>query len=304
MKNVFYLIDSWLPRPVNAIPYQMAEIDSAAQLQQALGPVKVWSRNSFKLNSFVFGISDLDLTVIGPSSNSFNHLTEILKSLKNKWPFIGETNVYHWEDLKALSVFINWYELNRDPELVASIPKVKIENLEVEKIVFLLRMLQSDASLENNPQYRQRKWKQHFSYLDLPHKAFIDRKTLLNTILTMLKGHELLQEALKAWDFERQSKDFEPFRAKLPVEFRILYPHQHLWFHSSSEISLENLSKFERQILKRQIDWEVWGLSTQRFFLDKENIKTHLGRLMKAYISVAEVGEHKLALSFLNHLGI
>ena len=303
MKNIFNFIDAWLPRSISGIPYGMAEIDSALKLRDGLGPVQVWSRNSFKLNSFVFGISDLDLTIVGNASNSLVLLPEILSKLKHKWLFIGEINVYYQEDLKALSPFINWYEVNRDPELLDLLPSIKIEDFEIEKLVFLLRMIQSDLALEKEPHFRQRKWKQHFSSMGLENKGFVNRETLLSTIFNMLTGYEHLKEALKSWDLERQSQDFDVFQTKLHQGFKILYPHQHLWFHSSSELVFENLSNFEKKILKRQIDWEIWGIYTQRLFLEKVSIETHFIRLMKVYRNVAKIDEHKYALNILQDLG-
>ena len=289
IRAFLYFIDQILPKPIRALPYAMAEIDLYSDLSSENSGFELWSRNSFKLGSFVFGISDLDLTIV--TSGNLDHLRvkDFLKRKKKQWPFLGEANFYDRSDLINLAFFINKFEKQRDPELGRYLPEIIDESIEIEQLVFLLRLLQSDRELEFNPRYRHKKWIQHLAQLGITIGKTFNRSDLLDIICERIKNYPHLERGLRDWDVKRTRPDFDVYHADLDEGFKILYPHQHLWFHTDSFQSFfQERDQFEKKLIKRQIDWELWGLYTQRFYISRESMELHLSRLLKVYAFVAE----------------
>lgn len=302
LKKIFYEIDKLLPRFLARLPYQIAELDIAQRLRSKHGAIKVWSRNSVKTSSFVVGISDLDLTIVAPKELGKSLFSD-LKTLKKKWKFLGESTLYNENDLILLVPSINWYELNRDADLVEFLAKENIyansEYLIVDKLIYLLRLLQSDTQLENYPAFRQRKWRHHCLELGLPEADFFDRNMLLTVIKNALRNEPLLIEGLVAWNLKRLDEGFNVFQSELPDSYKVLYPHQFLWFNQSDDADvqfLDTLNSFAKNVIKRQIDWEVWGIYSQRFWLENKSMKVHLERLMRVYECVANQSEQNRTL--------
>ncbi len=150
-----------LPRAVALIPYQCALV--VLRLFIGLGmKASVWNRNSTRSGSFLFGVSDLDLTVVGKSSINFEFLKSSLIVLKRVFIFLGETNLYHYSQLELVLPRMNVYELKRDPEL-EKLNRYPKQETKVEKFVFTQRMLFADVlTLGTDPGLRQLKWKHLF----------------------------------------------------------------------------------------------------------------------------------------------
>lgn len=295
MLNLFNFIDKILPTGLSKLVYEMAELDIKTKIQLEDPKLEIWSRNSTKLGSFVFGISDLDLTILDASQTKVS-LKDRLKYFKKCWKFLGEANYYQREHLQDLLPSCNRYELLRDPLLFELSKKLMVKEViddeGVEKLIFLLRLLQSDLKLESFPHIRQKKWKQHWKELGFGEISFFTRQELLKKISELTAADPRLMEGIREWDKLKGVRGFDVFHTKFSPGFKMLFPHQHLWFHTLSESEeLSDFSPLARKIIKRQIDWEVWGIYTQRYWLAEDNMLAHLNRLMKVYETLASQEE-------------
>jgi len=288
--NIRYFI----PKLVQHWIYKRAETCA----QEVVPNLKVWSRNSFKLGSFVFAVSDLDLTVYGKKVSGIDWFKSIQK-IKMFYKFIGEINLYDEDHLSLVIPRMNKYELKRDPVLASVVEKGIIVdyNDEIEKIVFLLRLLHSDKRLELEPKLRLRKWQEHWLSLGFGEINSFSRKGLLNKIKELLRGDEFLTQGLLSWD-KVHAEQIDIYHYNFLPGFSILFPHFHSWFEDEHEIeSIQKWSLFQHQILKRQIDWEFWGIYTQRFYLPQEIYENHLERLLKVYRIIANDREYEQAVA-------
>lgn len=281
-KQLFSSVDTLLPRWVALIPYELALRVCQISLGTKGEKAEVWKRNSTILGSFVFGLSDLDLTILTSNELSFEKLGQKLRSLKKPILFLGEANYYCKKDLSWIGKYINLFELKRDPLLMRMMDSGKKEN-DIEALVFILRMLDSDfMTLKEMPHIRQKKWSQHFLSVSA---NVLSPITLQQVIDYLRKGFksEGLGEALNSWVGLMDKNTFEPFKDSHHSFFKVLFPHKHLWFHDGKDEKafLNGLNEFEKSFLLSQIDWEIWGIYTQRFWLKAENSLIHLGRLLK-----------------------
>lgn len=281
--HFFHTVDILLPRPIAAIPYQLA-LESLTLLIGTTG-VEIWSRNSFRRGNYTFGLSDLDLTIFiknGPDKNQVEEIKSILKEQKKIYPFLGETNFYWEKYADKFSSSFNMFERQRDP-LLDSRLSPRVYDTDIEKCVFLFRMLFSDyEKLNRFPYLRQKKWKQHFIDLGLQPQREIHVNHIENALQQTLENFSLVPvfDFLKKSDLSDQSVFFD----EKPVEWKYIYPHKHLWFtdENDRDLDLSGLEKV-RQICLRQISWEVWGIMSQMpsLFHHKDGIKLHMGRLEK-----------------------
>lgn len=304
-KQFFKRIDSVLPRPVALIPYLGALW--VLRLFIGLGiKASVWNRNSTRSGSFIFGVSDLDLTVVAKSSVSYEFLKYILMSLKRFFIFLGETNLYHYSHLSLVLPRMNVFELKRDPELLVLNQHPKAETT-IDKFIFTQRMLFADVfTLAQDASLRQLKWKNHFDLIGYDHQGKnIDLVFVTNALKKLCDHNQRISEALDLWVVKVFSPDFDPYHAKLGEGFKILAPHCYLWFHfdNQDKAFLESLNEMERAIIKSQVDWEFWGLYCQRYNLNREQILAHLKRLTTAYACLSSDAELKkleqdIALAF------
>jgi hypothetical protein len=280
-KQFFGGIDSLLPRWLAKTPYLLALWIIRGVLALGLG-LKVWNRNSTKTNSLVFGVSDLDLTILGNAGTSLRFLRDILTAFKKCFIFLGETNYYDQNDLFFILRRMNFYELRRDPCLEAYSRQEKKPSV-AEKFVFIQRMLFSDAnSLRLTPELRQAKWRQHLREVGfLTEGQFITVKIVVDILKDLAGNDSRINLSLDLWTTQFFKKDFDFYRAPLGEGYWILAPHLHLWFEDGDERELIlNLTAFEKEIIKLQINWEFWGLYTQRLHSQK-NVHFHLERLLK-----------------------
>ncbi len=305
IKTILWKADQFMPRWLARLPYSMAELESQTKVQELFSLSTLWIRNSVCLGSFVFGVSDLDLTLLTDSEIDHARLKLFLKEQKKKWPFLGELNLYNRQHLEIISHFINHYEKERDPILSELIPDNSNKFKGVDKIIFLLRLLQSDKQLVTSSEIRQKKWKQHLEQLGIHDRGLFNEEKLQWILEQHFLDSPQLIEALRNFVQLKKNHDFKFFETELHPYFKVLYPHQDYWSDEvHNPIFIGQLSSLEKLILKRQIDWELWGLYTQRYWLTLENMKTHLERLMKLYFLIASGDEFAKAKKVLGILGI
>ncbi len=304
-KQFFRRIDSVLPRPVALIPYQCALWALRAFIGIGM-KCWVWNRNSTRNGAFIFGVSDLDVTVVARSSISFEFLNYALATLRRVFIFLGETNLYHYSHLSVVLPRMNAFELKRDPDLQKFHPVIETDS-QVDKFVFTQRMLFADIfTLAADSSLRQSKWKNHFELIGYPHHGKnIDLKFVTNALKELCDHNSRVSEALEMWLLQVFKPGFNPYHSKLGEGFRILAPHCHLWFHleNTDKEFLDGLNQMEREIIKAQINWEFWGLYCQRYNIDRQQILNHLNRLQKAYACIVSKEESKkleqdIALAF------
>lgn len=284
MKDLFfYLVDFFLPREIALWPYTFAYLDFSKKLN-LVGNVQSWYRNSCKRKNIVFGISDLDITIL-INKNSYDNINAcraLLSIYKKKYPFWGEVNFYLQDELLFFNSSLNYYEKKRDPELAKFLPSNIFLNLKVEKIVFLLRMLYSDRKkLLTSAYCRQKKWNVHFKDLNLPCSKNISFQTVVLEILKLFeeKDQPFVMDALQFLKSSHFSEE-NIFHQKTPLWWKFLFPHKHLWIDDFFFPEDEN--NFLKLICLRQIDWEIWGIMSQLPFIPKEDksIEIHMTRLL------------------------
>ena len=286
--SFFYGVDKLLPMWMRRLPYLAALKNTQLDLHGQYG-ISVWARNTFKSGDFVFGVSDLDLTVVIESKCELKtEWLEILHRNKKRYPFIGEINFYFLEKTPVYLSSLNSYEGMRDPELMQLIPgRVKFDR--IDKIVFLLRMLFSDREkLLSFPELRQKKWKSHFSLLGMSSSGIENFDTISEKIIQLLHDEpEIRNHILSVLDFMKTNTltDKSIFSSELPLTWKFLFPHKYLWFLSKSEREEvpESMSSFLIQICLRQIDWEIWGLMSQLPYSKglSYNLNIHMRRLRR-----------------------
>jgi hypothetical protein len=200
---------------------------------------------------------------------------------------------------------MNVYELKRDPLLEQELTTLRIAD-DVEKFVFIQRMLFSDIfSLSAEPHMRQKKWKNHFKSIGIEaQNSFIDVHFVIEKLKGLTGNDRPICESIDLWKNEVFKKNFDVYHARLGSGFRIMAPHCHLWFeHSDEQDFLNSLTAKHKQIIQRQIEWEFWGLYTQRLSIDHASVVQHFKRISLAYRLVtnqieAERLEQEVALVF------
>lgn len=289
LTKVFKVIDPFLPRSIAVWPYQESYYYLLSEFQNKQIKSDIWIRNSVRLGNFIFGVSDLDLTVYSAhkiTNKEIFKIKTILKEAKNIYPFIGECNFYNVELSSRLLSSANPYELKRDPELIKKIDK-ELDFNNLEKTIFLLRMLYADhQNLIRDPMSRLRKWNQHFQMLDLPVKESISFNIIIEIIIDSINDKTNSIDIRNALNFLKTPfvDEDKIYHATTPPLWKFLFPHKHLWFEREIEdFPEEKENTVLGNICLRQIDWEIWGLMTQLPEIkDKEfGLKLHLNRLSR-----------------------
>jgi hypothetical protein len=276
---------------VARLPYDLGMLGVKAVLGQRLG-LRSWNRNSTRTGSFVLGVSDLDITVVYGDHLYFPSLISHLRKLKKLIIFLGEANLYKFDHLSMILPRMNTYELKRDPRLETFATHEKTFD-DVEKFVFTQRMLFSDAhTLFANPEYRQAKWKYHYKLIGITPPEKIEVKDVVELLKKLAVNSERICHSLDLWASQFSQDGYDVFRANLGEGFRIMAPQCYVWFQKHEDRPfLQTLSDWEKQLLKRQIDWEVWGLYTQKYLPQQDTVKEHLKRLGFAYRYAAGLPE-------------
>lgn len=289
VKKLFYITDKVLPVSIAKIPYTLAANVVNIKLRN-IPQAKIWFRNSFIKNNLVFGISDLDIGIMIPTFDlvTIKKIKSNLAGLRIIFPFIGENNFYIENQIHALGPSLNVFEKHRDPVINTLITDPVNIDFNVEKIVFLLRMLYADkANLQNNPEYRQKKWKSHFNDLNLPFSNRIDKELIINTILYLIDFSDASCDLKEALDFIflKELNMEKIYTIEKPKAWKFLFPHIYFWNDDKESENLEFLKSTTilKKIFLRQVDWEIWGLGSQLpYIMDYEyGIKDHVSRLRK-----------------------
>jgi hypothetical protein len=280
--SFFSLLDGYLSKRVALLPYQFAFKYLRESILVNQLSADVWVRNSVRQGNFVFGLSDLDISIyyVHCSPQELDQIRRILSLSKKIFPFLGEANFYNASLASQLIESANYYESQRDPELLLRLPKV--EPSKVDGIVFLLRMLYSDReNLFHRPWMRKSKWLKHLASVGESSSELVDFEFIITLICRLINLPEVYEDLCFLKEDLSEPEIF--FKLK-PKYWKYLYPHRHLWFGTStaddpSEVSGTILG----EICIRQIDWEIWGLMTQLPVLKNkdEGLKIHLERLVK-----------------------
>ncbi len=285
LDQFFYSVDKLLPRKLAAWPYQEALNSIQIQALSSNG-IRAWARNSYRIGNFTFGISDLDLTVLilpEATDQDVRRFGSFLDSQKVLYPFLGEINYYFSETLKEFESSLNLYEKLRDPGLENYLRNGK-QHSDIEKAVFLLRMIYSDKiRFIERPWLRQKKWQEHFRTLGLPAAPAIELGNVIDVLGALLKvDSDMLKESLAP--VESRLTEENVFEAGMPRYWRFLYPNKHLWFHFGPENDMDKVRGTPLgQVCLKQIEWEVWGIMSQALVLKKhrEGVERHLRRLVE-----------------------
>lgn len=293
-KQFFSHIDSVLPRWLAILPYWVALLFLKLVFKLGLG-IEVWNRNSTRCGSFIFGVSDLDLTLVHGGVCSPDFIRHILSVFKKLFPYLGEANIFEKRHLPFILSKMNSFELMRDPQLYEQFSGHKNFS-SAEKFVFIARMLFSDAdTLRIDPRLRKRKWVAHFKLIGLElNDESVDFDFILKTLKELSLHSPRIEYSLEKWSQLRLEEGFDIYKAHLGEGFGIMAPHCKLWFHTEEDISyLKNLTPIEKEILLAQIDWEFCGIYSQKMYLpQKQNIE-HLGRLFKVRNIVLSTEENQ-----------
>jgi hypothetical protein len=210
---------------------------------------KIWFRNSLYFKRVVLGLSDFDLAVFLEKKVDAQKQKDILfinKILKRTLGRMGEMVIYSQVDLETFLPFANPLELKRDPYFSSHDCKAT----KAQRWCFFIKMYNSDRDkIDRYPALRVRKWSYLFEILGFD--VELNAKNLklkLNEIADTLSGSENVI-----------SIDDLLFSPTLWTEFQ----------------KLNTLNSWEREVLTELVKWEIWGLYTQRVFLNRENLEKH-----------------------------
>lgn len=244
--------------------------------------IRVWSRNSFELNYLEPGFSDLDLTVFCDNSENKDAAYKTLKrieNLKRFIPLIGEVNFYLASEIHKYEKHFNFFELARDPQLVAKL-SITSKNILIEAIVFILKQLEGDIEMLHKCQEKRiKKWtfiynliNQNIQEAELSKRIPFDGKKIKETmtciILHLMKIFDHVefhkQFSKLNFYFEMRLKKIELY--KIPdifLEDPLLYV---LIFDkiNGQTIVPKSLDQFHIGIIKEKVDWEISGNNSQK----------------------------------------
>lgn len=228
--------------------------------------LQLWPRNSFAFDQFVPGLSDIDITIVSEITPSY--AIQQWQLLKHRFPWFGEINYYPLAIVHALATLANPGELNRDPELLRLLGKVKLSVNLHQKITVLCRMLQHDhKALASYPIARRPKWKYGLEQLNFD-QSTVDRwisqlslSTCINQIAELAPLEERSELADELSIFNDQPSWLLPQREAHKPEMKAI---------------ISQLSPWKKQIVMEQCYWEFWGVMTQTHWLPKSQILPHL----------------------------
>lgn len=232
---------------------------------------EVWLRNSLALDYWQFGLSDIDLSIYC-STNKY--ALEAIQTLKSVRLLLlgGEVQIYTSEQLEIFFDYANPIELRRDPHLLSK-QKITKKPDELDEVVFLLKMLLSDHSLDTIPGLREPKWRTNFKLIEKPLKKFSKHK-----ILIAIHRYPVIGDNISF-------SDFESFFLRPQIDHMLaplFLSNKIAWHTDEARSMLDEVSELNpklHQLLNRWQQWEIWGLSvftplTHRF--SKESFFSHL----------------------------
>ncbi len=273
IKKVIAHLNRYVPNDMKMVPYQFAEAAARLALTSDLKMTPLWVRHSVMEGNVIMGVSDLDISLWSPEPLQRYQLVRVHQRLRQlKWliPYMGELNYF---DEKASAQFArcaNPYEVARDPILLDKMG-IKPEGSAAQILVYLLRNILADRkNIMAGGELRLRKWKTHFRKVG--HEFSFDSITpehIISSFLELLPDEE--KHGSADWRHLLEfilSKSFESadlFRATTPRLWKIAFPHKYFWgehdFRYESDFSWGD---FDKEIVLGQIDWEVWGILSQR----------------------------------------
>lgn len=302
MKNIFLFLDSITPRIIAKLPYSTAFFIVRFSLRFNNSALQIWTRHSIELGTFVLGISDLDLTVMSKTftRSQFQKITKKLSFWKKIFIFLGESNFYFQDTIKDFLHIANPIEIARDPKLKIfyTLPPSEEEHY----FVFIFRNLFADKkNLINNPKIRQKKWASHFkdNPISKENMSFFDDKIIIKALTEFsgIKDPSHKDEWAKAFAYILNIEELneDVYSNPRPALVSVLIPHHTMWNHDSLA-SLKHLTSFQKKVLEKQLEWEIWGLYTQLPLLtNNDQILNHLKNLQ---IVATSIENHSLSQSF------
>ena len=317
-----WTIGKFIPRSIQRKIYKLPIM----LISRKLAPERefAWCKNSVALDDFIFGISDLDISILlvdGEDQKKTKNLLSHLVLLKRLFPFMGETSIYFESDFSWLRTLINPAELRRDPELLkrmsfyGSLKELTIN----QKRAFAIHWLMSDyKKMERDFSQRKAKIKRFSGLLGW---GKLDQcsnyEDFLGTFLVYLfkekRDRKVFQDLwqktsilLERNDHQRLLKFYRDYKERA---FMMTY-FPAVWLGLSVELGLiseellliEEMSqehrnkKGEKSVLEEMLAWELWGLYTQHLFhADSIALTIHLGHLKKVAIAL---GNQKIVDAF------
>lgn len=303
VSHLFLTLDRLLPRSLAGMPYEYALESIRESIFHELD-ADCWCRNSYNSGNFVFGLSDLDITIYFSRTklerSEVRRLKSLLETKKRIFPFLGEANIYLESIAEEFSSSFNYFERQRDPFLNSILTPADSTTRHLDKIVFLLRMLHSDrVKLRVAPQLRVKKWNKHFSDIfDIREgERIIDFDEVVQKIMSLLPGDgtsfPFVLDALNLLK-DPGYDDVKIYHRHTPEFWKFLFPNRYLWFEREDAYNGFDafISSGLAPITLRQIDWEVWGLMSQYPLLPEYHgcFSVHLERLKRLALILEPAG--------------
>ncbi|MBY0413005.1 MAG: hypothetical protein K2Q18_02515 [Bdellovibrionales bacterium] len=230
----------------------------------------VWYRNSLCENYWVFGKSDIDITILVDtlSYDEGKKIAKYHRRLKFFIPVIGEVCFYDKKLMDLLKKCISPVELRRDKKLMQFLGYEK-EITPVDQLIFLNKFFVNNI-LKKNLEKRPEKIKYYMQVAGLK-KDF----SLLS-----------IKDFIKENAFLRDLSDYENLCRKAALQIGvgtndIMSSHEYaLLFNFYSYLELKtDFTYLDKEIIKKTLLWELWGIYSYQFFGD-ENIRNHISNLL------------------------
>ncbi|MCK5884763.1 MAG: hypothetical protein KAG61_13820 [Bacteriovoracaceae bacterium] len=245
-------------------------------------------RNSLATKTINFGTSDIDLNLWVRPSTNWKNFKATEKRVKKLIPIMGEINVLDISSVAKMLKFINPYLLQKDPVLINKLNLKMGVGTSSEKLCYLCRAYSANRQqLDKYAKESIRKWDYYFSQVGVNWQGPPSRESVKLSISKLMP--ELGFEILDLADF---SSDIEINRfysaGKYRVELMVIYPQ--IWLGAATlyhqvETDIKYLIGSAKYIdlFIEGLKWEIWGIYTQRFFIEKEGLLSHLQKIKNVF---------------------
>ncbi len=248
-----------IPNKITSSIYQLLFIFFKRKIKNP--NTEIWYRNSLALDYMVFGLSDIDTSIWLHKKNLCLSYLKTIEKYKN-FLLGGEVQFYIEPEIFNFIKFANDFELRRDPTLKEkTINHLEnfIQNIEIKKVVFLLKMISFEKNAHLFFFLRNSKWKATFSIIDEDLSKITDKESLINQISNI--------SIIKKFFNQKDLKDFLTKPSLNHHLGTILSSNQIPWCQESSETlqHIKNLTNFSpdlHEIIYFWQRWEIWGLFT------------------------------------------
>jgi hypothetical protein len=250
-------------------------------------------RHSFYFKQVVFGLSDIDFSLLSYRKLNSIELHKIdtkTKFLGKILPLLGEVNYYEREGIQQMESLINPFEAKRDPLLYKEMKKGK-PPAEADKVIFLIRLMAGDSkNLSGNIERRYRKLSYCMSLLAPKNEL----------AKSDLKDLDAWKKYLEVNILSNNNKFIAQFLIEIILNHGKIENERS--FTNPELLSLLEFKKYEtglkKELLLANIKWELWGIYTQLPFIkDKKKTFSHILELKKTL--EAETNEYGNELSYL-----